>query len=90
MEPLYTKEDLIDLVAAAPPYNIINLIYFYALNGHAYNNKDCKDLKECLYKEFPQMSKLFYEIPLDLIPLLINHDNNLVKAIVMWRLRIAK
>lgn len=86
MEPLYTKEDLIDLIATSPPYNIINTLYLYVNK----EGNDCRDIEEILTKEFPIISQVFFKFPLDIIPLLINHESNLIRAIALWRLRIAK
>ena len=87
---MYTKDEYKDLVDAAPPYNLINSINFILVKGFAYNNPDCKSIPEFIKKEHPKMSKLFYDIPLNWVPRFINHENNLVKAIALWRLRISK
>jgi hypothetical protein len=86
---LYNREELIDLVTVAPPYNLINelSLYLSTRNDETYSDID---LKKALYKDYPKVSKLIYEVPLDLIPLFINHESNLIRAISLWRLRIAK
>jgi hypothetical protein len=86
---IYTREEFIDLVAAAPPYNLINVISLYLskMDDRTYSDGD---LKKDLYKDYPNVSKLIYDVPLDLIPLFINHESNLIRAISLWRLRVAK
>lgn len=86
----YSIEDYTVLVDKAPPYNIINVINCHLATGHAFNDASCTDIKKTLTTEYPEMSKLFYDIPLEETPLLLNHDNALVKAIAIWRLQVGK
>lgn len=86
----YSKSEYADLVNQCPPYNMINDLNFILISGHAFNDSSISDFQQGISKKYPEMSKLLYEIPLEEIPLLLNHENPLVKAIVTWRLRVAK
>lgn len=60
------------------------------IKGHAFNDSSNLDIQQTISKKYPEMSKLLYGIPLEEIPLLLNHENLLVKSIANWRLRNAK
>jgi hypothetical protein len=90
MADVYTKEEYGDLVEATPSYNFINSINFFLSQGHAFNDPSSRNLQEHLTSEYPVISVILYRIPLRHIPLYINHESDLIKAIALWRLRISK
>jgi len=79
-----------ELVNSAPPYALINHINHIIVKGFAFNDISCTSIEEFIKKNYPSFYNLFYERPLDMIPLLINHEIKIVKVIVLWRLRIGK
>lgn len=90
MKDKYTKEEYMELVASSPAYDLINSINFIIVKGFAFNDPTCKSIPEHIKKDYPKVSEIIYDFPLHWIPRFINHENNLIKAIALWRLRIAK
>lgn len=90
MQDRYTKEEYIDLVAQSPSNNFINSIYFFLAQGHAFNSTEVTNIQEHLTSEYPDISGLLYRIPLRMVPLFINHESEVIKAIALWRLRLRK
>ena len=86
----YTKREYEELVETTPSYNFINSINFFLSQGHAFNNPNARDLQEHLTLEYPEISGMLYRISLRHIPLYINHESDLIKAIAVWRLKINK
>lgn len=90
---MYTKKEYASLIEQAPAYNLINNINLILVRGHCYNGYDrvkYTNIEEYITKSYPQISRLFFEIPLKSMPLFINHEFELFRAIALWRLKIAK
>jgi len=86
----YSKKEYKSLVDSAPPYAIINHINHMLIKGFAFNDTSCTNIEDFIKKDYPSFYILFYERPLDTMPLLINHKLDIVKVIALWRLRLGK
>lgn len=60
------------------------------VKGYAYNDKTCTDIRKFIEKNYTSFYSLMYKYSLDDIPLLINHEIDIVKTIAIWRLNIGK
>jgi len=87
---MYTNKEYAALVEQAPAYDLINNINFILVKGYRLANPERISIEEYIVSNHPKISKLFFDIPLRSIPLFINHENDLIKAIALWRLKIAK
>jgi len=77
------------LVDYCPPYNLINSINYQLTDRHAFRDSTCTSIPDMISNNYLGISKLLYA-PLEEIPLLINNEYNLVKAIAKWRLMRGK
>lgn len=84
----YSIEDYKILVDQSPSYNLINHIGFMIRTGYAYNDSSCTSIKKYVMTNFEWFGKLIYEMPLDDTPLFINHESDLVRSIIRWRLNL--
>jgi len=86
----YTTEEYLELINVSPAYNIINAMYFMIDQGHAFDDVKCTDMEACLRRSYSSFAKLMYDCPIEGMPLFINSPNEIVRSIIMWRLKMNK
>lgn len=87
---MYTDEEFQKLIDRAPAYNIISDLNNILQTNKYTSSKHKKKVKEFLTTRYPRTAAFLYALPLNQAPLLINTNEPLVRAIILWRLEIGK
>jgi hypothetical protein len=87
---IYTSDEYYELADMLPSSNLSNNILYMVRHQHSSLDSRITSIDQFIKNDFGSISTLFFEIPLKLLPLLVNTEHSVIRTIALWRLKIGK